>query len=660
MMYSNRHNKIVKQFGFSLWELSLVMLIIVGLFVALITVMPYLVQHKEIKTNTKSLFTVDEHLLGFIATHARMPCPDTNNDGLENCTASQGSLPYRTLGLNKDYVSTGNVVMKYAVYRNALNDADLTVLANHFNPTDSHGLVAATNNLNGLDFCQSLINAQNSTFSENYAHIVLEDGTFHPVPYVIVTAGLTDSDGTSGVFDGRNATTKMDFEAPSKAHNYQYDDSVKTRNFTELAQTLNCDVAMNSLNLLANAKSTHTNNVNLLGNVKNQVESGIFVHSAKIALSVVLTAVAANTLASAITTLSAASVFLAESIGACIASLGITCAAIAAAVTAIVLSAIGIVAAGTAVGANAVAIAPLAIGLSKLVNLKAEVATAVNLDDSSTDYASLLEYLQERTRDLMQQAPIKVRLVRDKINESLSHVRSLKGKFINLLRIINRIDALIGNSSAYMDDILSVRTQIQLTLTKLDIIQSSLQSAGVDVNNAVTAMGAAVVTGTPPNQITTYPNFDYEVVKAQLQVAKTKLDPTIAALEVFKNIYPTIRPPIHALANNLSLGSSQKEFTAYLLLDLTLSLTLDELYPHSNQFVIDVDVSKETGALEGSKGAIVDAIETIKSALDSENRAAELENSIITGNPNATEGQFSVISGVDAILNAVDEKGVEQ
>lgn len=49
---------------------------------------------------------IEQALLGFVLREARLPCPDTSNNGEENCPSSSspqqraGAVPYRTLGLN--------------------------------------------------------------------------------------------------------------------------------------------------------------------------------------------------------------------------------------------------------------------------------------------------------------------------------------------------------------------------------------------------------------------------------------------------------------------------------------------------------------------------------------------------------------------------------
>ncbi len=91
------------QQGFSLIEMAFVLVIITlllgGLFVPLTTQ----VEQKRIAETQKMLEEAKEALLGFAVANGRLPCPDTNNDGLEHLcgsgTESEGNLPWATLGV---------------------------------------------------------------------------------------------------------------------------------------------------------------------------------------------------------------------------------------------------------------------------------------------------------------------------------------------------------------------------------------------------------------------------------------------------------------------------------------------------------------------------------------------------------------------------------
>jgi prepilin-type N-terminal cleavage/methylation domain-containing protein len=98
--------------GFTLTELAVVLAIVALL---LGSMMFPLSAQMEIRDNGEAQRTMDqirEALIGFAASHNAtdtkpyLPCPDTDNDGIENraagaCTNAEGQIPWVTLGLGQ-------------------------------------------------------------------------------------------------------------------------------------------------------------------------------------------------------------------------------------------------------------------------------------------------------------------------------------------------------------------------------------------------------------------------------------------------------------------------------------------------------------------------------------------------------------------------------
>lgn len=210
--------------GFSLVEMAVVLAITGILGLAAWKLAPALRPVAEGDTAQRSLMEAQQALEGFIVRAYRLPCPDTDDDGLENCgttTNSVGKLPWRTLGL-----STGQN-LRYGVYRNsnaaAANDADLAVLKDRYIPSLPPGTTSTVSN--GLDFCWALRNAAATPAGLKAGGVPVAYALAHP--------------GRNGQFEKANATPG-DFELAAEPASASYDDRVLTAGLPELSGRLSC------------------------------------------------------------------------------------------------------------------------------------------------------------------------------------------------------------------------------------------------------------------------------------------------------------------------------------------------------------------------------------------------------------------------------------
>lgn len=91
--------------GFTLIEVAIVLFVLALLGGAILVPLSAQVEQRYYDETTRTMNDVRDALLGFAVVNRRLPCPDTDGDGIENpaggppCTSAQGSLPWATLGI---------------------------------------------------------------------------------------------------------------------------------------------------------------------------------------------------------------------------------------------------------------------------------------------------------------------------------------------------------------------------------------------------------------------------------------------------------------------------------------------------------------------------------------------------------------------------------
>lgn len=90
--------------GFTLAEMAVVLVIVALLIAGMLLPLSAQQDIRARQENEKILKDIQEALLGFAAANKRLPCADTDGDGSEDCSSSEGDLPYITLGIGRgDY-----------------------------------------------------------------------------------------------------------------------------------------------------------------------------------------------------------------------------------------------------------------------------------------------------------------------------------------------------------------------------------------------------------------------------------------------------------------------------------------------------------------------------------------------------------------------------
>ncbi|MBF0177982.1 MAG: type II secretion system protein [Magnetococcales bacterium] len=271
--------------GMSLIELSIV-LVVVGLIISMgMTMGPDMIFTSKVTQTKGQLDKVRQAIEGFALTNNRLPCPDTDNDGVENvashtCSSKSGDLPIITLGLSAGRNTSGSDkrdasgkdawgnTIKYAVFIRASSAATrLEDLASDEVGTSDQTAWGTT--ISRTYFCKKLTQLASSTFVAttdlHVANLTSRDGNNANsscangimVPFALITSGSEDADKNDNKYDGMNDTTlngndALCFENPdrimrqysveesSSTNVNNYDDTVVAGSFSSLTSRMNC------------------------------------------------------------------------------------------------------------------------------------------------------------------------------------------------------------------------------------------------------------------------------------------------------------------------------------------------------------------------------------------------------------------------------------
>ncbi|MDX8390441.1 MAG: type II secretion system protein [Mariprofundaceae bacterium] len=233
----------IAQQGFSLVELSVVMTIVAVLLALAYNIIPKQQDMNARQQSREALQKADEAVFGFAVQNYRLPCPDVNGDGVEQCVTTNhvGSLPWKTLGLSSKPVGSTGTSLKYGVYRGA---SDLAVASNLFVPmlpaTNASGTMVATPaTINGFDFCRNIRNAGISTLNTGALNVTNNVN----VAYALADVGAGDANASvpSSFWDGLNTVTGTTFDSPDKMVSQTYDDLVIASSFHRILGRMGCE-----------------------------------------------------------------------------------------------------------------------------------------------------------------------------------------------------------------------------------------------------------------------------------------------------------------------------------------------------------------------------------------------------------------------------------
>ncbi|WP_321325806.1 hypothetical protein [Thiomicrorhabdus sp.] len=499
------------QCGFGLLQVAILLMIIGGL--ASYMLKP-LAPQASTQANEAALKKADKLLNDFIVKNGRLPCVDVNGDGVEDCSSTnvKGGLPYITLGMPTSGFVAGDSPIKYGVYRKAnntavknggldrldttdanavsllKNDADLASLKNRYQPTMAGGYsfnFTGINNQNSLDFCQALNVGEAAALDTTKLYVQTVSGARKNVAYALSMGGRFDGNGNGGLDDGLNGSSATAFNSSGTLLSSSYDDYVISRSFSELKQSMQCDVVMQSLNMMANS-------VLIEKEVKDQaqdmadaaVEGAIMagVNVAVIAYSVVLAAVDVT---NASVTLGVASGLLSGAIASCAVLVG--CAFIPVYTASVVAAGIGVGLGVVAVGAGAAAgiSQAVATGLYADIAIRANAAIPPDVADttSNPDYSATITALNAEKTAAINEATTARSDANTKLSVASTTLSIANQRFTDMYNDASIVSARNGGAlpntyateQAYTDAVNNLKTKSEAYKTAVNDEYAKLQ-----------------------------------------------------------------------------------------------------------------------------------------------------------------------------------------
>lgn len=252
--------------GFGLLEVLLLIAVLAGL-----AAMGYLQWRERSAVDSsrqeqQALAQADRALATFVTIMRRLPCPDIDRDGIEDCgsTAQKGWLPSITLSLAGADSGVDVGQLRYLVQRGG-GAGDLTVLNDDWRPLqyDSTGKAFSMRDTTATsggtypadiltlpDFCQRLDVGRTTAYAAGMAAV--NASPVRTVAYALAHPGAGDADGDGSLFDGVNASSDSMMEDPSRQPLLaQYNDVVRARSFVSLQAALHCAPLIDSINTVA-------------------------------------------------------------------------------------------------------------------------------------------------------------------------------------------------------------------------------------------------------------------------------------------------------------------------------------------------------------------------------------------------------------------------
>ncbi|WP_083025587.1 type II secretion system protein [Vreelandella lionensis] len=225
-----------RQTGFSLLEMTLSFAVLGFLFAMAPMALNVLGSAQSAAPALDRVKLAVNATVGFVVQHDRLPCPDSDGNGFEDCDVRSGRFPYRTVGLGQPLINESGFPFHYAAYQHT--NANLVALQVSYEPLLLNG--ANSQQKNALDFCQGLRLGVSGGLQATEPHVQSHTGERGINPaFLLVDPGPLDADRDGRPFDVLNATG-LEYESAGRGQSDEYDDRVIAMSFAELATRLDC------------------------------------------------------------------------------------------------------------------------------------------------------------------------------------------------------------------------------------------------------------------------------------------------------------------------------------------------------------------------------------------------------------------------------------
>jgi type II secretory pathway pseudopilin PulG len=510
--------------GFGLLQVLLLISVVAGL-----AAMGYL-QWREraamdsARLERQALSQADRAIVNYATVMQRLPCPDINRDGIEDCGAGhqKGWLPSVTLSIAGADPGVGVGQLRYLVQRGG-GANDLTVGDDSWRPLeyDTTGMTfdamretpAAgdyqANIVTLADFCQRLDAGRKTAYDAGMAEV--RSTPVRTVAYALVHPGNDDADGNGSLFDGVNASADPAVEDPiHRPLLAAYNDIVLERSYSSLLTAFHCQPLIDSINTVALAYDVVEQVDGLRAdNIQSAQQAIVFAALAAGITAIEVTATVLEVI-SEVTNAAAAYATCAASLGlavnACAAAPQHTAAAVlGGTVAGLNAVSVGLNITSAVMAGNALALADSTVDTTKLTCPKPDLTVAINaakkeVTDAETERADIVSLLNTKRDELLAAETARTNAV----NTLLYEIRRTHSSSDIDSRVPPLLDAAVTWESR--------SSAAQAAVKKRDIYQQAVDSWSAQVTNYATMLA---------NRTTLLAQLDADIAALDLQIAAT-------------------------------------------------------------------------------------------------------------------------------------------